>query len=503
MRHRLILLVSVLGLALGGATLPLTAAHAATGAFDTVDASIDGEVSGTFTSDAHRARVSVLRPDGTLYNTAAFTPTTGVPVAFRLYTLGLEPGTTADVVLRACDAAGNCVDTDRRSVTLADAGPVTVSATPAHASPIVAADHPQSSLRVTVGNTENRVGSLRMFVTWLDPDGYHVDYWDARAELPQPTSTYDAVFVPEHMSSGVHRLRLTVRWGVRADTVTTREFEVEVVNPAPRIVSFTQSAPTIYPTRDGYRDTMRFTMKSAVFDPADEVSLQIEDAAVGGIVRTLRPITSSAAGGYVFEWDGRHEEGGVIWAGPFRAVVTLRDSVARAPEDTEQLSVNVVLKHLESRVFRKTVSAAGSKVAQYVGRCSRLRSPSRHGWTGSLGLYSNTRCRDGATASTVRTTHRITLPAAAEYSNPVINVYGGSPRLNTSDMARLLVRTDAGTWEWLTEDQSRVQWYGGMASRDAIAKDRTVTWALRVRGGRHWDAKSFAVRVPYRVLVND
>lgn len=505
MRRHLILLVSAVGLALGGAALPLTAAHAATGAFATIDASVDGQVSGTFTSDAGRANVELRGPDGTISDLQSYSPTAGVPTSFSASALSLDPGTTATLTLKECDADGsNCVTTDERPVTLPDAGPLTVAAEPADASPLVAAEHPESSIRVTLGNTADRVGHVRMYVEWLDANGWTIAAFpDTEVELPQPSATYDVRFMPKYMSSGVHRLRLTVRGPRPGQVASTQEFTVEVVNPAPQIASFTQSAASVYPTVDGYRDTVRFTMKPAVFDPADAVSLEIEDALVGGAVRTLTPVSASAAGGYVFVWDGRHEDGTALWAGPFHVRVTLRDTVARAPEVTASLSVSVVRKHLETRSWRKTVSAAGSKVAQSVGRCSRLRSPSLHGWAGSLGLYSNTRCHDTVTASRVSTTHRIAVPAATVYGNPVIEVYGGSPRLRSTDTALLRSRIGSSLWTSLAEARSSVGWYGRSTDAAAISKDRTLTWALQVSRGKRWDAKCFRIRMAYRVLVAD
>ncbi|HSX66215.1 hypothetical protein [Nocardioides sp.] len=511
MRHRLILLVSALGLAFSGATLPLTAAHAATGTFDTVDASVDGEVSGTFTSDAGRVRVELVGADGKISDDPTYAPVPGEPVSFAADALVLEPGTTATLKLTACDDNWtNCTVTDERSVTLADAGPVTVSAALAHPSPIVAAEHPESSIRVTVGNTENRVGHLRMFVTWLDPVG-HVDYWDTHAELPQPTSTYDAVFMPKHMSSGLHQLRLTVV-GPRPGTTTTREFEVEVVNPAPKIASFTRSSSTIYPAKDGYRDTVRFRTRPAVFDDADEVTLQIEDGEVDGIVRTLEPVSASATDGYLFEWDGKHDDGNTLWAGPFRAVVTLRDSVARAPEETAALSVDVVRKHLATRTWTKTVTPRASFVQQFVGRCSTIRRPSLRGWTGSFGLYSNTKCRSGWNPSWTESQHALVVAKPSNlhrYLDVRVSEYGGAATSRPRSSLGVMYASTAGEWGGRTVHGPTLGiHHGATAPASTFLHDRSTTqpfvfWNAYTYEGRRYDVKSFTVRVRYEALVND
>lgn len=508
MRHRLILLVSALGLALGGATLPLTAAHAATGTITTVDTTVDGQVSGTFVTDAPRARIGVLRPDGFAYYWEHYTPVPGASTPFRVYTYPhLEPGTSVTLSLRVCneDWTG-CTVADQRTVTLADdAGPVTISAALAHPSPIVAADHPESSIRVNLGNTENRAGYMRMYVEWLDPDGWTIaEYQNTTVQLPQPAATYDVKFMPERMISGVHRLRLTIR-GPRPANVTTQEFTVEVVNPAPQIKSFTQSATSVYPTRDGYRDTVRFTMKPAVFDPADEVRLQIEDGVAGDVVRTLTPVSATAAGGYVFEWDGHHDEGWPMWEGPFHARVTLRDTVTWAPEVTRQLSVNVVRQHLEPRVWSTTVTSAAALSSATVGGCSTLRKPARSGWSGSLGLYSNTRCRSTSGASVVRTFHDLVLPTVPVRDFVRVDTYGGSPRAASTDAVTIRYRSTGATWGNAHTHGAAIGWRNGVRvpASTVLGSGRTLAWDAHVHSGRRWDLGRFRVVLGYRALVND
>ncbi len=506
MRHRLILLTSALGLALGGATLPLTAAHAATGTFATVDGTTDGEVTGTFTSDAGRARVTLLRADGSVADYAGYTPSAGEPVAFHLTALTTEAGSDATVTLTVCDVDwSNCAVADERSVTLADAGPVTVTAAAADASPIVAADHPESSIRVTLGNTEDRVGHLRMYLTWLDASGWPIaDFPDTSVELPQPAATYDVRFSPRVMSSGVHRLRLTVR-GPRPATVTTQELEVEVVNPAPKIASFTRSSSTVYPAKDGYRDTVRFTMKPAAFDPADEVTLQIEDALVGGIVRTLEPVSATAAGGYVFAWDGRHDNGSTLWAGPFRAVVTLRDTVAHVPEVSAVQTVDVIRQHLEPRVWSTIVTAGATLDHASVGGCSTLRKPSLSGWSGSLGLYSNTRCRSTSGASVVRTFHDLVVPRAPVHDFLRVDTYGGSPRGASTDAVTVRYRSTGGAWVEGRTYGPTVGWRTGVRvpASTVLSSDHTVRWDAHVSSSDRWDLGRFRIVLGYRALVND
>lgn len=514
MRHRLILLVSALGLALGGATLPLTAAHAATGTFDTVDATVDGEVSGTFTSDAGRVRVELVGANGKISAREGYTPTPGAPVSFRTSALSIPAGSAATLVLTACDANwANCTVTDERTVTLADAGPVTVSAAPAHASPIVAAEHPESSIRVTLGNTENRVGHLRMYVERLDAGGSTLTTFpDTEVELPQPAATYDVRFMPKYMSSGVHRLRLTVR-GPRPGTITAQEeFQVEVVNPAPQIKSFTQSATSVYPARDGYRDTVRFRMKPEIFDATHKATLQIEDAVVGGIVRTLEPVSATAAGGYVFVWNGHHEDGNALWAGPVRAIVTLTDVDGRAPKDTDALTVNVVRKHLATRTWTKTVTPRASFVQQFVGRCSTIRRPSLRGWTGSFGLYSNTKCRSGWNPSWTESQHALVVAKPSNlhrYLDVRVSEYGGAATSRPRSSLGVMYASTAGEWGGRTVHGPTLGiHHGATAAASTFLHDRSTTqpfvfWRAYTYEGRRYDVKSFTVRVRYEALVND
>lgn len=481
MNRRATTLLTTLGVALGGLVVTASPAAAYSASIGLLDTSTPGHVEGTVTSDGSVVRIRVANAgdvtDSILYDL----PDTDASdtFSFNLRTWGLA---SATVVVSTCEADwSGCTD-------------VASSAPFATNDPLPAIDWEEETVPVydyTVA-------------AWDGYGGYlFVDGTDVASQRLAGDGTPTTITFPSEGDKTVRVWRCNDPHQAICRELASRAVRVRLSPPL--ITSVTSTGTSIYPVRDHYRDYVNLRSSpmwhSGPGNEGYDQRIEIWDATRTTKLQSIA-VSYQEATASVFTWHGRRPDGTLYPAGTYatRAVYadpSERQSTAWGP------NITIVRKHLESRVFRKTVSAAGSKVAQYVGRCSRLRSPSRHGWTGSLGLYSNTRCRDGATASTVRTTHRISLPAAVEYSNPVINVYGGSPRLNTSDVARLLVRTDAGTWEWLTEAQSRVQWYGGMASRDAIAKDRTVTWALRVRGGRHWDAKSFAVRVPYSVLVND
>ncbi|GGO90487.1 hypothetical protein GCM10011584_22370 [Nocardioides phosphati] len=507
MRRHLIHLVSAVGLALGGATLPLTAAHAATGTFATIDTSVDGQVSGTFTSEAGRARVELRGPDGRVSDQRGYTPTAGVPTAFQAYALVLEPGSTATLTLTECDADwGNCVTADERTVTLADAGPVTVAAEPADASPIAVSEHPESSIRVTLGNTENRVGHLRMYVEWLDADGWTLaEFPDTEVELPQPAATYDVGFSPTYMGPGVHRLRLNVRGPRPGQVTTTQEFTVEVVtNPTPpKITAVTLSDTRVYPTRDGYRDSVEIRtspMWGYHEDLGIEARLEIWNADRTQLLRTLDWSYETAAS-TVFIWTGRAADGTRMPAGVYATRAVYTDDGRETAYDGP--SITVVRKHLEARTWRKVVTAADSRVRQEVGHCSRVRSPSRHGWAGSLGLYSNVKCHDGFDASKVRTIHRALVPAATRHDGVQIDVYGGSPDLSPPDWAQLSYRLRDGRWIGVTSPQSPVGWHTGSSYAGMVHTDRSVQWDMRVNRGKRYDVRSFRITARYRVLVND
>lgn len=612
MLRRLILLVSALGLGLGGATVvsPAAAEVATSPVFTTtvtdIDASTPGRVRGTITTDAQELQVFAVNDYNIHYTDSLFLKDfPGGSFTFDLETWGLNTG---EIQFWACGTGWTQCSyvTDTYYFTATDLAPtsvswpddVTIGEEPYR---VAATDHPDGgghlwvstatqAVRDEWGNPGLPPGSTlvapagRPAIVGLPADGpttlnllrcnrdeaptacrptglsraISVDR-QVRIQSVQRVAQYvsaSASFTlnleagepdhPEHagpidldwevvgpqmvVAASGHAAGLTltgravkvsidtsslpeaayyVRWTARATndaygTVETanQEFIGFIVDhtplPTPKL---TASTTSVYPVQDRYRDYVVLRSTPGYVDGT--VRVEIRDATGVTVLRTL-PRTSQAAGDAYSEyiWRGNRADGSLYPAGAYQTRVVHTDQAGNVATATGP-TITIVRKHLESRVFRKTVTAAGSKVAQYVGRCSRLRSPSIHGWSGSLGLYSNTRCRDGATASTVRTTHRMALPAAVEYSNPVIKVYGGSPRLSPSDVAALLARVGPGTWEWLTEAQSPVEWHGGMASPKAVARDRTITWALRVRGGRHWDARSFFVRVPYRVLVND
>jgi hypothetical protein len=81
--------------------------------------------------------------------------------------------------------------------------------------------------------------------------------------------------------------------------------------------------------------------------------------------------------------------------------------------------------------WRHRFRAGATMVDKLVGRCSTLAKPGTHGWKGSIGLLSQTRCRVPS-QSVVATLHVLPLPRttkAARFRGPVeVRLYGGAAR---------------------------------------------------------------------------
>lgn len=277
--------------------------------------------------------------------------------------------------------------------------------------------------------------------------------------------------------------------------------EETTANPVPAITSISATRTSVYPARDTYADRTDFAvapMWSSYPDQGFDARLEIWDSGRTTLLRSL-PLSWQSSTHSNFTWDGRTEDGAPFAAGLYatRAVYT---------DDTGDVStrngpnISIVRKHLSPRDWATTVSARGSKIGAFVGRCSTLRTPSVHGWAGSLGLLSNKRCRSTAPSGLVRTVHQITAPIGARYDGVRVAAYGGSSRFNLSDSPVFSLR-NGESWSG-TELPSTVGWQRTDTS-GTVARDRTIQWKLTARGGDRYDIRSFRVSFRYWVLVAD
>lgn len=258
---------------------------------------------------------------------------------------------------------------------------------------------------------------------------------------------------------------------------------------------------------DGYRDigTVEYTVTEDSADPR-HVQLDIRNSA-GSLVLTRVDEIVADASSVGFGWDGRNQQRALVAAGVYSLAFTAIDSSDNRSE-TKTVSMTVSRKRLVTKTMWRTVRAAGSKVDQYVGRCSTLRRPSARGWVGSLGLYSNTRCGSNDERSLVATAHAVRVPKAFQnrYGSLVVKVYGGAARSRPNSRALLeYLRVSDKAW---VKDQvigPRVGTKTGQtaaAGRFVHAKttEPWVAWGLLTARGHRYDVRDFTVVLRYTVL---
>lgn len=98
---------------------------------------------------------------------------------------------------------------------------------------------------------------------------------------------------------------------------------------------------------------------------------------------------------YDFSWPGTTTAGARLPAGEYHAVMTVVDTWGRTVEvaDVGSLYIN----HLETVTTTKRYTPASTTWAySIVGRCSSSPKPGPHGWAGSVGVLSLSKCRNTA-----------------------------------------------------------------------------------------------------------
>jgi len=224
--------------------------------------------------------------------------------------------------------------------------------------------------------------------------------------------------------------------------------------------------------------------------------IEIRNAS-GTRVRLLRPsITSGTEERAV--WNGWNDHGAVVPDGTY--TVASVDSYGNRSALTRTIKVSNARGVM--KVFKKTVSAAGSKQDKYVGRCSTLKSPASRGWSGSLGYFANTRC-DSTTsaASAVGTVNAIRIPSAVAYNNLRIDTYGGAARGWRSSASSAYF--NQSTLKWTTFRTVR----GGLGTHTGtivpleqyVDAGRWVVWEFGTSNFNRYDVKSFTVVARYYV----
>lgn len=269
-------------------------------------------------------------------------------------------------------------------------------------------------------------------------------------------------------------------------------FYVDTVGPTNDglTVSRTEIHPRAIDALRAYRTVAISITDSEQLDYHD--LLEIRNGS-GTTVRHLEPSYESAWLGTA-TWDGRDDAGALVPGGTYRVVPV--DENGNPSATTRTVTVAHTAGTL--RTYRRTLSAAATTIDKAVGRCSTLRRPALRGWSGSLGYYSNSRCRGSDEASTVSTLNALRLPVAAlRYADARVDTYGGAAR--RMPRSRGLIRLWVGDrWSAFSVMSRTLGAHTGpRGSGTAVDRDRWVVWNVATALGNRYDVKSFTVTVRY------
>lgn len=476
---------------------PASAAAPAAPTIDTIDwTTTPGHVTGTVTSDSAWVFLAV-GDHGSWSGASAFVAVdSGTHQAvFDLETWGMRNagGAATQVGLTPC--TGSTIDT----CTIADGQPVTVSEV-----------FQPTDMRPDVSFTpeDGMIGpGEQLTATVSDPQGGGLlkAWW---------TSDADGSTTPAQVLDRDGTTQLTVTEGAGTATVVRcaasdtsgtmcdpfdppLEFRATVDTHGPVVTSTSLSKPYVRPEAADAA-SQSITISAYGPDAALNDTFVLVDAA-GEPMRYLTTWVEPGVARHAF-FDGRHQDGTMLPSGTY--AIQLRD----AGGQTSTTTISVPVQRLVAKTFKTTVTARGSKVDQYVGRCSTLRTPASRGWSGSLGYYANARCRSTRWAdSAVATQHRVVLPVAASYVDVQLSTYSGASRGygrsqavmlydNPSETAAVASRTLGATLA--TRAAARVP--AAKVLRTVNGR-RHVYWEVATAYGQRYDVKSFTLTVRYKV----
>lgn len=266
----------------------------------------------------------------------------------------------------------------------------------------------------------------------------------------------------------------------------------------PALTSITASPTTIYPLINTTKrpGSTKFTLNGAGV-PAI-TSAKLYKNSTGAFIRNLNitPVSSTKA---TVAWSGKLLDGKAAPAGLYKLYVYDAEGNKSAAIGRVTVSdLRLVLK-----TWTRTVTASGSLVDSFVGRCSSLRRPSSRGWFGSLGFYANVRC-DTQTwnASAVSTVHSVDLPSAEQYLDLHVNTYGAAATSRPQSRGMIRYLTTSGNW---TAETMLTRYLGNhigptRSATGLVFSDRSFGWGFATAYRDRYDVKKFTVVLHYKVL---
>ena len=260
--------------------------------------------------------------------------------------------------------------------------------------------------------------------------------------------------------------------------------------PAPVTTRYPSFAPhpDFYP--GGYRDR-------AVFDIEVDTYPKVAIVDSDGTVMAEPFVSFRASGSAAYtSWDGDYPR--TRPEGDYRLRVVLSDDVGN---QTVSYSAPVTLSYdyyqEKSRIIR--VSAQKSLFDNWSGRCGRLRKPGLRGGKGSIGYYSEGKCKtDNPSRGAAAAAHRLRLPAGDWFDTLRFRVDGG-PLVRNHRAGFLTISNDDtalgslkpldDTWRWHLKVQRR--------GKDMVWPDGSIYWLVNSGYGQRYDVRRFEVKMVY------
>ncbi|KAA1419120.1 hypothetical protein F0U44_11730 [Nocardioides humilatus] len=252
-----------------------------------------------------------------------------------------------------------------------------------------------------------------------------------------------------------------------------------------------KDADVFYPAADdgdGWRDEVRIhlvgntdpmkSVQTTITGPSGDLMLSVADRA--------------------FLWNGRDGDGELLPEGTYTVTMDTVDQADNEKVVTGQIDLSY--ERLVQTTWKRTVSARGTMLDKYVGRCASLKTPARAGWRGSLGFRAEARCSRSQRG--VATSHGIYIPVGP-FQMPLwvrIDAYGGGGRGSQLSIYQYNRRS-----EWIARAKldGKVRQHRGnqvsavRAVLGDVWDDPHVIWSVGLDDGAAYDVRDFTVNVRY------
>jgi hypothetical protein len=276
---------------------------------------------------------------------------------------------------------------------------------------------------------------------------------------------------------------------------TTAPVTVDRVPPMP---SLNLSPQRLYPVVDGYQDVA--WLGANADGEVGRFDLSIVDSS-GATVRTWTREQALAPGDV--GWHGRNDARARVPDGVYRARLIAEDPAGNRADDLYGGAITVHHQRLVARTWHVVVRARHVLARKDQTRCSVVRTPSLRHWRGSVGYYSNSRCKARTFAGSVASgVHAVQVPKAVVPGTVTISAYGGAAKHHPHSVAALAAYNRNGDFLGSpTRLGSAVGWHRSKTRVAAtMLHGRVLAWNVFASRGARYDVRSFRLVYRYQGL---